>query len=204
MDTQAPFAAFPQHFLNIFDDDFNGPLQRGFQPVHVFDSDGETKDTMHYQLRQGQVFDVFDGDPKDPVHHQFQPGQVFEMSDEGFDDDSMFLDTDPIHHQIQPSQVFETSDEDCNGDSIILGNVPWEAAGLAYQSRQPSVVATEPPKHPSTRDWERIRPVFTRLYSTENRPLKDVKRILEQDHRFVARYFPLPSTCRSSVLTYPY
>ena len=170
MEAQAPFAAtalqpqFPQgRILNILDDDFNDLLQCGF--------------------RQGQVFDIFEGDPKDPMHHQFQQGQVFDI----FDRDPKY----PTHLEIPQGQVYEMSDENFNGVSTFPEHIPWEATGLAYRSRDPSVVAsTGPLKYPSIADWEKIRPVFTKLYSTENRPLKDVKRMLEREHSFVATYSP--------------
>jgi len=68
-------------------------------------------------------------------------------------------------------------------------NSPWNAVTLPYRSREPSVAAPEPTelKRPSAQDWHNIQPLFTKLYSTEDRTLKDVKRILERDHGFVAK-----------------
>jgi hypothetical protein len=53
-----------------------------------------------------------------------------------------------------------------------------------------------PPKSPTalqlrnkrvpTEQWETIRPLFTRLYQEEKRPLKEVMEILERDHHFKA------------------
>lgn len=67
----------------------------------------------------------------------------------------------------------------------------WNTVDLAYRSREPSVIATEPPKYPNHEDWESIRPVFTKLYSSENRSLKEAKRTLERDHGFIATYGPM-------------
>ncbi|ERF72318.1 hypothetical protein EPUS_02205 [Endocarpon pusillum Z07020] len=62
----------------------------------------------------------------------------------------------------------------------------WNESTLVYRSREPSVIAAERPKYPSTQDWENIKPIFTKLYSTDNRALKDVKTILEKNYDFVA------------------
>ena len=62
----------------------------------------------------------------------------------------------------------------------------WNDTTLVHRSREQSVIAAERPKHPSAQDWENIKPIFTKLYSTENRALKEVKTILEEDHSFVA------------------
>lgn len=64
----------------------------------------------------------------------------------------------------------------------------WNVTNLAYPSREPSVVALEPPKYPTAQEWDKIKPVFTKLYRTENRPLREVKDILERNHGFVATY----------------
>jgi hypothetical protein len=61
-----------------------------------------------------------------------------------------------------------------------------------------------PPKSPTTihlrnkrvptEQWEAIRPLFTRLYQEEKRPLKEVMEILEREHHFKATYvFPNPA-----------
>lgn len=95
----------------------------------------------------------------------------------------------------------------------------WNTTDLVYRSREPSVVAPtehpewpehpehqqhqqyqqqaepseppEPQRYPSAEDWKKIRPVFTNLYSTEDKTLKDVKEIIERDHGFVATYVPI-------------
>jgi hypothetical protein len=40
----------------------------------------------------------------------------------------------------------------------------------------------------SESDWELWRPLFTRLYKEENRPLPEVMQIMRQDNNFWARY----------------
>lgn len=39
---------------------------------------------------------------------------------------------------------------------------------------------------PTTLDWENIRPIFTQLYSIENKELRIVKQILADEHGFHA------------------
>jgi len=77
-------------------------------------------------------------------------------------------------------------EEEYNELPIARDHLPWNVIGLPPRSREPSVVALEPPKHPTVEDWDKIKPVFTKLYRTENKPLKDVQSIIEQHHGFVA------------------
>jgi hypothetical protein len=42
------------------------------------------------------------------------------------------------------------------------------------------------PTYPTTEDWASIKPVFTKLYITEDKTLKEVQTILEQDNGFSA------------------
>jgi Clr5 domain len=62
---------------------------------------------------------------------------------------------------------------------VFDDNCSWSAPVLAFRFR-------EAPQYPSSRDWENIRPIFTRLYREEGIKLKDVKIILERDYGFVA------------------
>jgi hypothetical protein len=41
-------------------------------------------------------------------------------------------------------------------------------------------------KAPQVSDWERLRPVITRLYKEDVKPLKDVVSILREQHGFHA------------------
>lgn len=66
----------------------------------------------------------------------------------------------------------------------------WEPISLPYRSREPSVIAPETLKYPSAEEWDKIKPVFTKLYSRENRTLKEVKVMLEKNHDFIATYAP--------------
>jgi Clr5 domain len=109
------------------------------------------------------------------------------------------LSTQPsIQHGFSVSQFLE--EDYYNQLPMFEQNSPWNIASLPYRSREPSVPAPEPSKlkRPSPQDWHNIRPVFTKLYSTEDKTLKDVKSILERDHGFVAKYTPnvdrFPST----------
>ena len=80
-------------------------------------------------------------------------------------------------------------EDDYNQLPLFGNNSPWNVAILPYRSREPSVAAPEPTelKRPSPQDWHNIRPLFTKLYSKEDRTLKDVKSMLERDHGFVAK-----------------
>jgi len=40
---------------------------------------------------------------------------------------------------------------------------------------------------PSSADWERLKPTIIRLYESENRPLKEVRQIIEQRFGLKAR-----------------
>jgi hypothetical protein len=92
-----------------------------------------------------------------------------------------------IPHGFSSSQILE--EDDYNQLLLFEHNSPWNAAVLPYRSREPSVAAPEATelKRPSPQDWHNIRPVFTKLYSTEDRTLKDVRSIIERDHGFVAK-----------------
>jgi Clr5 domain len=81
---------------------------------------------------------------------------------------------------------------------IFQNHASWAASGLAYRSREPSILVPEPPRYPSIEEWDRIRPIVTKLYSKENRTLKKVKSMLERDHGFVATY----RAHRQSLLTH--
>ena len=67
-----------------------------------------------------------------------------------------------------------------------LSPVPWEASGPPDRFPKPGVVAPVQPGYLTNREWNNIKPVFTKLYITEDRPLKEVQNILERDHGFVA------------------
>jgi hypothetical protein len=58
-------------------------------------------------------------------------------------------------------------------------------AGLSKHDRSASLPfrGNTPPK---PQDWEDIRPIFTQLYSVENKTLKSVMRILEDERGFHA------------------
>jgi Clr5 domain len=88
-----------------------------------------------------------------------------------------------LQQDFAPSQFME---EDFNDIPMLRDQGPWHSVDLAYRSHEPSVVAPEPPKHPTAQDWDNIKPVFTKLYSVENRALKEVKNVLERDYGFVA------------------
>jgi Clr5 domain len=92
-----------------------------------------------------------------------------------------------IQHGFSFSQFLEENDDDQL--PLFEHSSQWNAAILPYRSREPSVAAPEATelKRPSPQDWHNIRPVFTKLYSTEDRTLKDVRSILERDHGFVAK-----------------
>ncbi|KAF7508934.1 hypothetical protein GJ744_008490 [Endocarpon pusillum] len=101
----------------------------------------------------------------------------------------------PSHHDwhnVEPAFMQQALDlnqlhQNAHDTFDSLPDAPsWNETTLVYRSREPSVIAAERPKYPSAQDWENIKPIFTKLYSTENRTLKDVKAILEKDHGFVA------------------
>jgi Clr5 domain len=77
-----------------------------------------------------------------------------------------------------------------NNEPPVFQNYPsWEFTDQPYRSRETSVVvAPEIPRRLSTQDWDTIRPVFTDLYSTQKKPLKDVMEILKRDRAFIATY----------------
>lgn len=58
--------------------------------------------------------------------------------------------------------------------------------GLAYRSREPSVVPVRQEKYPTKEEWQDIKPIFTKLFINEDKPLNEVKAILERDRNFVA------------------
>lgn len=43
-----------------------------------------------------------------------------------------------------------------------------------------------PRKRIPSQEWEKKRPIITRLYQEEKKPLKEVMEILERDHNFTA------------------
>jgi Clr5 domain len=69
---------------------------------------------------------------------------------------------------------------------IFQEHASLNTTALAYRSREPSVAVPQPATYPSFQDWDKIKAVFTRLYRTEDRTLKDVRMILKRDHGFVA------------------
>jgi Clr5 domain len=93
-----------------------------------------------------------------------------------------------MQHEFSFSRFLE-EEEEYNRPPMYQNNSPWNPAILPYRSREPSVASPETTesKHPSPQDWDNIRPIFTKLYSTEDRKLKDVKSILERNHGFVAK-----------------
>jgi Clr5 domain len=72
----------------------------------------------------------------------------------------------------------------------------WELNNLPYRSRETSVVVAS-----STQEWDTIKPVFTDLYSTQKKPLKEVMEILKRDRAFVATYASSTNRCSLSFLT---
>jgi hypothetical protein len=78
----------------------------------------------------------------------------------------------------------------------------WNAPDLAYRPREPSVIARPEPRHPSREEWEEIRPIFTKLYITENRTLEDVRSILDEQYGFVAKYLFSTSCFSLTLLTW--
>ncbi len=121
-----------------------------------------------------------------PMQHGFVLG---EFAEEANMDLAMMESTmDDLHMEEAPLNGFFMDDLSMNDLSIFRPHDPWEATGLAYRSREPSVLVPQPPKHPSTEDWNRIKPIFTKLYSKENKTLKEVKAILEREHGFYATY----------------
>jgi Clr5 domain len=87
-------------------------------------------------------------------------------------------------------------DQPLDGDALVAyfgqNHVAWPSPTLAYRSRSTGFIEPEPVKNPNNQDWEDIRPIFTRLYSTENKWLKDVQDILSREHGFVATYGTWP------------
>jgi Clr5 domain len=82
---------------------------------------------------------------------------------------------------------------------IFQEHASLDTTALAYRSREPSVAVPQPATYPSVQDWGKIKLVFTRLYRTEGRTLKDVRTILQRDYGFVATY--MPSTTLPNLVT---
>jgi hypothetical protein len=78
----------------------------------------------------------------------------------------------------------------------------WNAPDLAYRPCEPSVIPRPEPRHPSREEWEEIRPIFTKLYITENRTLEDVRSILDRQYGFVAKYLSSTSCFSLTLLTW--
>lgn len=133
-----------------------------------------------------------------PFQHQFQEGQVFELSKDNFDDLTQNIgsstqilggshkdfDTPMVDglHQDQASEA----DFQGFGHAQLPRPIEWEATALVIRSRGPSVAPSAQPKYPTAEAWAGIKPVFTKLYIAEDKTLKEVQTILEQDHGFSA------------------
>jgi Clr5 domain len=110
------------------------------------------------------------------------------------------------------SNPWQNGAQQCQNLDILGGNfdplaeffdpAQWNPPDLAYRPREPSVIVRPEPRHPSREEWERIRPIFTKLYITENRTLEDVRSILEKQYGFVAKYLPSTSCFSLTLLTW--
>lgn len=169
-------------------------LQPGLQQDQVFEIfDGDFGEVLQNGFPRDQVFDSLHSDPNSLVRHEPKQGEVFEMLDGNI--------SDLIQRESQHDHTFDISHGDINRTIGYADHVPWEASGLVYRLCEPSFLASQAPKNPNDQEWRDIKPVFERLYSTENRTLKDVRTILERDRGFVARYNPSAKLLQFSLLT---
>lgn len=186
--------------------------------------------SMQHQFPHGQVFEIDDVDMEDAMRLEIQENQSFQAFDEAYNASVPHgMDLQPSLNNIgegfsvvpldfndtpwtagglayrsrEPSLMTDQA-PGCpysvrqNSDDVpmLSDHASWVGSGLAYRSREPSVAATQlakppsnsPSNSPSNEDWEKIRPVFEKLYNTENRPLKEVRRMLQRDHGFHAKY----------------
>lgn len=169
-------------------------LQPRFQQVQVFEIiEGDSGEVLQNGFPQDQVFYSHHSNLNDFVRHEPKQRQVFETLD-GSIGNSM-------QRECQHDHTFDISHSDINETTASTDHVPREASGLVYRSREPSLLASQATQHPNDQEWQDIKPVFERIYNTENRTLKDVKTILERDHGFVARYNSSTKWLQLSLLT---
>ena len=92
----------------------------------------------------------------------------------------------------------------CHPTPAEMGDASSSAPMDCLVDLRPTVAGEDGPPRSQTRyatagDWEVHRATITRLYLTENRILRDVKREMEQEHGFFATYvLRCHSDCQSS------
>lgn len=77
-----------------------------------------------------------------------------------------------VHEEWINDPYFETLSVDIDTGP----STDFSSTSRLFKSREP----------PTAQDWEEIRPIFTQLYSVENKELKAVMRILESERGFYA------------------
>jgi Clr5 domain len=133
-----------------------------------------------------------------PFQHQYQKGRVFELSEDYFDDSTQNVGSSTqvpggfhgdfdasIRYGLPQDQELETLFQGL-GQAQPPSPTIRESTALAIVSREPSVTPLAQTRYPTTEEWAGIKPVFTKLYISEDRTLKEVQTILEQKHGFSA------------------
>lgn len=88
-----------------------------------------------------------------------------------------------VHHE---EWVHDPNFENLSVDMDVGSSTDFSSTSRLFKSREP----------PTAQHWEEIRPIFTQMYSVENKELKAVMRILESERGFYATLgfhrLPLP------------
>ncbi|KAF7512262.1 hypothetical protein GJ744_001830 [Endocarpon pusillum] len=183
-------------------------MQHQFPHGKVFDINHvDMEDPMPLEIQENQFFQAFDEAYNASLPHGTDLQPSLNNIGEGFNavpldfNDTAWTAGGPAYRSREPSLMADQAPgypdsvgESSNNVPMLSDHASWVGSGLAYRSREPSMAAfqlAKPPinsssNSPSNEDWEKIRPVFEKLYNTENRPLKEVRRMLQQDHGFHA------------------
>lgn len=119
---------------------------------------------------------------------RLQAGRVCEPIEDPLALDPFLGNLDP---SIESSFTQDLALEDLFGafdEAQLPSPITCGSPELPYRSREPSVATSfvSQPRYPTPEKWASIRPVFTKLYITEDKTLNEVKAILERQHKFSA------------------
>lgn len=104
----------------------------------------------------------------------------------------------PTDTLVEPSSLMAATNTSLLGrpsgpSAERCGLVDRSASNCRVQDRQSTELIVRRPtvlqRVHTEAEWDDIRPIITELYLTERKPLKEVMRILQEDHEFRATYF---------------
>lgn len=117
------------------------------------------------------------GHTNDLIQHESHPG-------DGSASDSIDVN---YPGTVEPPAHVSNHLRETNDDSSVPPPSFRDVTGTTSWPAEPSIMFPASRRNPSKEDWRKIRPIFTTLYVVDNKPLKEVRDMLQEKYNFIAR-----------------